>query len=165
MTRAWPLPILALLALVPLASALPARADQAVDDLNTAYAAEANGAHEQAIELYTQAIKSGRLPQVLLSVAFTNRGIAHGNAGDHGRALEDCSTAIWLGPRQANAYGCRAAALLRNGEEDKAEKDLEKALKLDPDYVWAERKLADLKKSSRPPPASARAGPRSGFDR
>ncbi|MDP7162787.1 MAG: tetratricopeptide repeat protein, partial [Phycisphaerae bacterium] len=59
--------------------------------------------------------------------AWNNRGVAHGQKGNHDKAIRDYTRAIELEPNYVRAYNNRAVAYFYNGNYDKARADAKKA--------------------------------------
>jgi tetratricopeptide (TPR) repeat protein len=59
-------------------------------------------------------------------------------------AIKDLTEAIRLEPNVAFSYGIRGAAYNQLGQENKAIRDLEKALSLDPDFELAIKELVKI---------------------
>lgn len=71
------------------------------------------------------------------SQAFTTRGAARRRLGDHTGALEDCSAALRLDPRNVQAIINRSAARIELGQLEEALHDCNAALRLSPQNVQA----------------------------
>jgi tetratricopeptide (TPR) repeat protein len=69
--------------------------------------------------------------------AYTGRGLAYNNLGDHERAVSDCNKAIRIAPKKAWPYNNRGYAYYNLGQFDKAVRDFDKAISISPDYHWA----------------------------
>ena len=69
--------------------------------------------------------------------AYSNRGIAYRNLGQHQRAIEDYNEAIRLNPNYAMAYSNRGIAYSSLGQHWRAIEDFNEAILLNPDYVNA----------------------------
>lgn len=74
-------------------------------------AAFKNKNFEEAIRLYTQAIRFKADP-----VFYSNRAACYANIGMHDKVLEDCDVALLLNPTYTKALSCRAQALERKGD-------------------------------------------------
>lgn len=64
--------------------------------------------------------------------------------GDMKGALQASESIVRLLPSEATSYGFRAIARLEMDDRAGAYQDLERALQIQPDYLWAGRKLVDL---------------------
>src|SRR6476660_859350 len=64
---------------------------------------------------------------------FVERGMEHIRANEFDCALGACSEAIRLDSTLATAYACRGGVLANTGESSKALKDLNQALKIQPE--------------------------------
>ena len=80
----------------------------------------------------TGAINSGKFDKIDLSVAYNNRGIAHGKLRQHDTALKDFEKAIDLDPEYADAHHNRAVEFARLGKFEKSIKDFDAAIALKP---------------------------------
>ena len=88
---------------------------------------------DRAIADYTEAIRLD--PKY--AIAYSNRGLAYRDKGEHDRAIADYTEAIRLDPKYANAYNNRGLAYWRKGENDRAIADYTEAIRLDPKYANA----------------------------
>lgn len=86
-------------------------------------------AREQAC---TNAIESGKFGKIDLSVAYNNRGIAHGKLRQHDAALADFEMAIEFDPDYADARHNRAVEFARIGDLKKSIEDFNAAIALKP---------------------------------
>lgn len=78
----------------------------------TAYRALVSGRSEDAVQGFTQAIESRKLPPELLANALLNRALAHQNLGNHQAAVDDYSAALRV---DALSGRLRAVALYNRG--------------------------------------------------
>jgi tetratricopeptide (TPR) repeat protein len=85
----------------------------------------------------TAAIGSGQWQGKDLAIAYSFRGNAYGDLGEHARAIEDYDQALRLDPGIAYAYYKRGNAYGHLGEYSRAIEDYDQALRLDPDYANA----------------------------
>lgn len=122
---------------------------------------------DEAAAMLQDALKSDpNYPRFLelkdfLAVAYSTRGLAYHNKGDHNRAIADFNKAIKIQPNSAKAYLGRGLTYHKKGEYAQAIADCNKAIKNNPnlaeaysvrglayykkgDYNWA---IADLKKA------------------
>ncbi len=86
------------------------------------------GKYEQAIKLFSQAIKIN--PEY--SSAYNSRGDAYYRLRDYKKSQEDSSAAISHNPKDANAYYDRAFTLYSLGKYKDAIADYNRAIKLNP---------------------------------
>ena len=112
-------------------------AAQAEKDAKTCQAVE--GA--QAVAACTRLLKLGS-KQVDAYYVHVFRGVAHSNAGDQPRAIEDLTRALALDPKNSRkknqgALYHRGMAHLKNRDTSAAIEDFRAALALQPDYVDA----------------------------
>ena len=132
---------LALACALGLAIASPAFAQSGDDLFDQAGAALAASDADQAAELYSQAIRSGRLDKAKLSQAFLQRGRAYQIAASHARAVADFTNALWLESLgqsdQARAHAWRATSRQALGQDGLARDDVAKAKGLDPQVAAA----------------------------
>lgn len=125
------------LALLGVLVAVAPAAAQAEKDLKTCTEVH----NRAAIDACTRLLKLGkRLADPYMVYVF--RGVAHSNAGDQQRAIQDLSQALALDPRNARkrnhgALYQRADAHLKNGDAKAAIDDFTAALTLIPNYVDA----------------------------
>lgn len=84
------------LAAATIAAAIPARAD--IDAVHAGIAAVQEGAFEDAIRAFTQAIDSGALDPETLAIAYNNRGVVYDDLGDFARAIADYENALAISP-------------------------------------------------------------------
>lgn len=136
---------LALLALLALSAAPPARAgalddvesSMAMDDVASGLAAHGRGDNAGAIKRYNQALESNRLSKENRAVALNNRGNAHDDLGESELALDDYTQAIRLQPTFAEAYFNRSFVLYKLGRHDDAQHDLDRVIAISPDLAAA----------------------------
>ena len=69
--------------------------------------------------------------------AYRNRGLAHGNSGDHGQAIEDFTAAIQIDPQFADAYVGRGWSYSQQGHYEQAIQDYSSALRIKPRHALA----------------------------
>jgi len=87
---------------------------------------------DQAIKLFSKAIKSGRLSPDNLAVAYNNRGSAYDDKGMGDKAIADFNQAIKIKPKYAEAYYNRSFTYEKKGMLASAMKDIEQAVRLQP---------------------------------
>ena len=99
------------------------RLQPSLDLLDQGASAVRSGRHDEAAELFTKVIDTGRDPAVL-AAAFTSRGFAESRLGNWQSAIEDYREALKLQPTAASAHTNLAWLLaacpvdaLRNGQE------------------------------------------------
>jgi tetratricopeptide (TPR) repeat protein len=110
----------------PAAAGAKGRAATALaDGLTRAWAGDTDG----AIAAFDRAI--GQSP---LAIAYLNRGLAWQRKGDMARARADFDRAIKRSPGDARGYYWRSRWFDAQGDSDHAERDADKAVKLDPSY-------------------------------
>ena len=85
----------------------------------------------------TSFIRSGSLQTGMLSVAYTNRGIAQGNLGRVEKAIADFSEAIRLDPESPLAFYNRGNAYLDRKKLDLALADFNAAIANEPEFALA----------------------------
>jgi tetratricopeptide (TPR) repeat protein len=110
------------------------------DDIMAGNAAAQAKKFDQAIKLYTRAIKSGKLSKSNLAVAYNNRGSAFDDNGMPAKAMKDFNQAIKINSGYAEAYYNRSFAYEKKGMLPQALKDIEKAVRLQPeDQYYTDR--------------------------
>ncbi len=130
LVRLVPALCLGLLALLLTAAPAPAGP---VEDIKAGNAAAQAQKLDQAIQLFTRAIESGRLSPTNLAVAYNNRGSAYDDQGHSDRAIQDFNQALKIKPDYAEAFYNRSFAYEKKGLLALALKDIEKAVRLQPD--------------------------------
>lgn len=132
-TRRIRLGALALLfSMALVSSSCVAPVTDAMEEYNAGVDAGARGDLDEAIRLYTRAIKAGTLAAPDQAAAHNNRGNAHNLKRQYKLALADYDTAIRLNPDYAAAYNNRGNAHEDLGHLDLAIADYSKAIALDP---------------------------------
>jgi len=91
------------------------------------------GQHRQAIQDYDEAIRLAPERADVFS-DYYNRGFVYNAIGEHQRAIEDFNEAIRLNPGQGWLYSGRAVVYDRQGEDQKAKADRDKACQVDRTY-------------------------------
>lgn len=99
----------------------------------------------------TAFIKQGLLQPQLVSMAYTNRGIAHGNMKKPKLAIADFTEAIKLDDTSALAYYNRGNAYFDEKKIDLAVADFSAAIKREPEFALAyfNRGLIEEKRGAR----------------
>lgn len=129
--------IIALLTVFTLAAVALAGGKQDIAAGNQAAQA---GRFDQAVSLYTQAIKSGQLKPANLAVAYNNRASAQDDMGRTKAALADYAQAIAIDPAYAEAYYNRSYTYEKLKQWDLALADASKAAELQPnDETYLQR--------------------------
>jgi TPR repeat len=85
----------------------------------------------------TEAIRSGKFPEMSVAAAFRNRGNAYATKGDLERAIADYDQATRLNPDDAPAYNNRGFAHAIKKNYDHAIADYDQAIHLNPHYARA----------------------------
>jgi tetratricopeptide (TPR) repeat protein len=112
------------------------------------------GREKQALEDATEAIKVPKVSIPLRSFCYAHRGKTRTELGRTDEALSDLNKAIELDPESAFAYAGRAEVYLRQDNIERAKKDGEQALRLNPDghtRKIAEKVLNELSVSATGP--------------
>jgi tetratricopeptide (TPR) repeat protein len=104
-----------------------------VTDFQDAIAAQWKGDLDEALTLYTKALKKGDLSHKQLSIGAYNRGIIYLSKQKYNLAISDFDTAIWLRPNYADAFHNRGLAFSRSGRYDRSIEDFDAAIKIKPD--------------------------------
>jgi tetratricopeptide (TPR) repeat protein len=86
-----------------------------------------------AISGCTAVIRSGRLTQGELALAFHARGNAYGRKREYDRAIRDYDQAIRLNPNDASVFISRGLAYRALGQQAQAAEDFATAGQLNPD--------------------------------
>ena len=98
------------------------------DDRDICYRASG----DEAISACSRAINSGRFRGHDLAVVYYNRCVEYHNKNDDTQAISDCSQAIRLDPKYADAYNNRGNYYKARGETDRAISDYNEAIRLKP---------------------------------
>ena len=80
----------------------------------------------------TALIDSGRFTRQNLAILHSNRGIAHGKAGDYERAMADFDAALRVNPNHLRAFVNRGNANFARRDYDRAIDDFAQAIRLEP---------------------------------
>src|SRR5215203_4921180 len=80
----------------------------------------------------TALIDSGRFTKQNLAILHSNRGIAHGKAGDYERAVADFDAALRVNPNHLRAFVNRGNANFARRDYDRAIADFTQAIRLEP---------------------------------
>jgi tetratricopeptide (TPR) repeat protein len=94
-------------------------------------------AADDRIAACTRVIDSGQWRVEALGWAYLNRCLARYDKQAWDEALSDCSKAIEIDPKDANAFYGRGGAWLANGDNDRAITDYNEAIRLDPKDAYA----------------------------
>lgn len=108
-----------------------------IDAVQAGEAALKRGAWDQAIDLLTQALNSGRLSKSNRVQAHFFRGAAYQGKNLFDRALADYKEAVALNPDYAPAYNNRGIIFLYTSKNNQALADFDKAIALNPDKASA----------------------------
>lgn len=95
------------------------------------------GRYNQAINYYTEAIKSDNLSSISLEDAYFNRGYAKMRTNDFDGAITDFNKAIEINPKNSRVYYSRGVAKENKNDFDGSIVDYNKAIELDPKFIWA----------------------------
>jgi len=131
---------LACCALALAAIGSPASAEAELTGLVTARKAAnalAKGQFDEALRLYSDALKDDKLTNDRKAVILADRGVIYARLGQPDRAIADFNEAVKLFPEYAAVYNNRGAFLVSLGAFDEAIKDFDRALILAPGYVAA----------------------------
>src|SRR3990170_1543038 len=123
---------LAALLLGVLAAAGPALAagEEGQRRAQEAALAQSRGNLEQALSLYSEALKDATLVNDRRAAILSDRGVVHARLNQPKLAIEDYNRAIQLFPEGPVAYNNRANTLLALGLIREAIKDLDRAILL-----------------------------------
>src|SRR5882757_11243247 len=83
----------------------------------------------------TALIDSKRFSKQNLAILHSNRGIAHGKAGDYDQAIADFDAALRINPNHLRAYVNRGNANFTRRDYDRAVADFGQAIRLEPKNV------------------------------
>jgi tetratricopeptide (TPR) repeat protein len=108
-----------------------------LEDAIAGFAAESQDNYDEAIRLYTKAIKSGELAGEQLKRVYKGRGYGWDYKGDYDKAIADFSKAIEIDPKDATTYYSRGCVWGQKGDYDKAIADYTKAIEIDPKVTGA----------------------------
>ncbi len=128
-------PVLALIALLLLAAAGAARAQDLGRDWETCLAAST--APDAAIKACSTLIFLGAGEPARRAAAFAFRGWGYAEKGAYDAAITDFDQALRLDPRSTAAFLGRARAHSGKGEERRAVADLDEAIRLAPELAEA----------------------------
>lgn len=107
------------------------------DDIRAGIAAARAGRLQQAEQLFSKAINSGKLSRANLAIAYSNRGAARDDMGKTDQAIKDFTRATKADPKYDPAYYNRSYAYEKKKQLKMAYQDMRKALAIlptDPDY-------------------------------
>lgn len=105
------------------------------------------GRDQRAFEDFTKAIKVPHEDDALRATCFANRGVTSLSMEQPDQAISDLSKAIELNPENSYAYAWRAQAFLQQNDMERAKRDAQTALSLNPDdrsRSVAERVLKEM---------------------
>lgn len=130
--------LLIVAALGPLWVGAYAMAEDGIDRLvRLAVRAQAEDKHDQALELYTEALGAPELVTHRRAGLHSDRGVVYSRLGRIKDALDDFNEAIKLFPENPSVYNNRGSTLLAIGYDREAIKDFNRALLLAPGYAAA----------------------------
>lgn len=134
----WPLLLaLVLLQLVVARSPSNAAEDDADRLTRLAVRAQLDGKHDQALDLYSEALNDTNLLAHRRANLHTDRGVIYARLGRNKLALVDFNEAIKLFPENPSVYNNRGSTLLAAGHDREAVKDFNRAILLAPGYAAA----------------------------
>ncbi len=110
-----------------------------VDGIKASYEAANRRDSNEAIRLYTDAIKSGALTAEKQAIVFNDRGSSWMNKKGYENAIADYTEAIRLNPRHAMAYFNRGIAYFRERQFNLAAADFKQSQQLSKDTyasIW-----------------------------
>jgi tetratricopeptide (TPR) repeat protein len=150
-----------------------------VDYYHAGITAHEQGNYDDAIQLFSDAIKYGDLSPGELIDTFYKRGLACLKKGDYEKGISDLSNTIDIDPTFAGAYYHRGNAWADTGDYDKAISDYTKAIEINPKdghlyynraTVWEikgeyDKALADITKSIQIDPKDSEAYEKRGIIR
>ncbi|HEY3920371.1 MAG TPA: tetratricopeptide repeat protein [Stellaceae bacterium] len=119
------------MASVAAADATIARADDAAVTANRALSAAAHNKYEDAINLYTETLRSGDLSESDRAALEDKRGVAYASTGQVEKAIADFDSVVRRKPHYLFAYFNRGAALDGMGRYAAAIADFDAVLKYD----------------------------------
>jgi tetratricopeptide (TPR) repeat protein len=102
-----------------------------------ASAALLQGNAQQAIALYSEALKDPALPNDRRATLLNDRGVAHWRANQLKAAIDDFNRSVTLFPENASVYNNRGNVLLALNLPQEAIKDFNRAVLLQPGYAAA----------------------------
>ena len=119
--------------LVALMLALPTLASaQDLGPCTEAIEAQTSGDYGLAIDLYTECIGLGTVPQVDLALTYYGRGTAYYHSGAYDLAIADYDRALRIDPQRADALVNRGVAYRDKGDYERAIEDYDRAIWLKP---------------------------------
>ena len=124
--------LLAASAAVAAGLAHPARADDVAVTANRALNAAAHNKYEDAIALYTEALRSNGLSEDDRAALEDKRGVAYASTGQVEKAIADFDSVLRRKPHYLFAYFNRGAALDGMGRHAAAIADFDAILQYDP---------------------------------
>lgn len=119
------------------AAAQAPAADLATRKVQAAASALVKGQHQQAIDLYSEALTDTTLSNDRRATILNDRGIAHARIGSGKAAIDDFNRAVQLYPEYSVVYNNRGNVLLSLGLPLESVKDFDRAITLAPVYAAA----------------------------
>jgi len=113
----------------------------AIDDITAASKAQLEENYDEAIRLYTKAIKSEELKENLI-LGYVRRGSCYEAKGQLDRALEDYTSAIKLESNNSYHFTARGIIYMKKGFWDRAIEDFTEAISLNPSNINAYKQRA-----------------------
>ncbi len=113
----------------------------AIDDITAASKAQSAGNYDEAIRLYTKAIKSEELKENLI-LGYVRRGSCYEAKGQLDSALEDYTAAIKLESNNSYHFTARGIIYMKKGFWDRAIEDFTEAISLNPSNINAYKQRA-----------------------
>jgi tetratricopeptide (TPR) repeat protein len=120
-------------------SVIPTEDESALREWND-YAQRCSDAVENpdvALDYCTRVVNLRNLPNIVLAIALSNRGLAYARKADYERAIEDLSEALRLEPSYSIAFLDRGGVYASKGDYDRAIQDFNQALLYDPKNAYA----------------------------
>lgn len=113
----------------------------AIDDITSASKAQSEGNYDEAIRLYTKAIKSEELKENLI-LGYVRRGSCYEAIGQLDSAIEDYTSAIKLELNNSHHFTARGIIYMKKGFWDRAIEDFTEAISLNPSNINAYKQRA-----------------------
>lgn len=92
---------------------------------------------QAAVSACSRLIASGRYSGETLGKIYSARGFHYIGLGNSAAVIDDCNHALALNPRDEKAFHNRAVAKGRNGDNQGALADIDRAIRVKPDYYNA----------------------------